>query len=113
MIVSGIVEKGRGEAGPVYGLPTANIRVGAWFRPGIYAGKVTIDAGVFNAIVYYGMIDGLLEAHLFDFSGDLLGQTITVEIGSKVDDYEPFVSVQIMREKIEKDIKKVKVCLQE
>jgi riboflavin kinase/FMN adenylyltransferase len=113
MMVSGIVEKGRQEAGPVYGLPTANINVGGWFRPGVYAAKVTTDNKTYNAIVCYGASKDTLEAHLFDFKGDLYGQNITVEILDKVSDIDPMFSVEQMRNKIQQDVKKVKLCLQE
>lgn len=112
MNVSGIVERGRGEAGPVYGLPTANIKVGGWFRPGVYAGKVTIDEGEFGAIICYGASKDLLEAHLFDFEGDLYGRTISVEILDKVSNIDPLVTVDRMREKIKKDVLKARACLQ-
>lgn len=113
MMVSGIVEKGRGEAGPVFGLPTANITVGGWFRPGIYSGKVTVGDKTYGAAICYGAMKDKLEAHLLDFSGDLYGQTITVEILDKVSDIDPMISVEQMRDKIQKDLKKVKLCLQE
>jgi len=111
MMVSGIVEKGRGEAGPVYGLPTANIKVGGWFRPGVYAAKVTTDSNTWNAIVCYGAAKDTLEAHLFNFNGDLYGQTITVEILEKVSDIDPLISIELMKNKIQQDVKKVKLCL--
>ncbi len=111
MIVSGIVEKGKGEAGPIYGLPTANIKVGGWFRPGVYAAKVTTDTNSYKAIVCYGAWRDVLEAHLFGFTGDLYGQTITIQILDKVSDIEPLISTELMREKIQEDVKKVKLCL--
>ncbi|MFA5946422.1 MAG: riboflavin kinase [Patescibacteria group bacterium] len=113
MMVSGIVEKGKGEAGPIYGLPTANITIGGWFRPGIYSGKVTVSNKTYGAAICYGASKDKLEAHLLDFSGDLYGQTITVEILDKVSDIDPMISVEQMRDKIQKDLKKVKLCLQE
>jgi len=112
MMVSGIVQKGRGEAGPIYGLPTANIRAGEWFRPGVYAGRVTTDVGTFGAVICFGATKNLLEAHLFDFVGDLYGQTISVEVLDKVNDIDPLISVEQMREKIKLDVEKARLCLQ-
>lgn len=113
MMVSGIVEKGRQEAGPVYGLPTANLTVGGWFRPGIYSGRVMIGNKTYGAAICYGAEKNKLEAHLLDFTGDLYGQTITVEILDKVSDIDPLISIEQMRDKIQQDVKKVRLCLQE
>ena len=113
MTVSGIVQKGLGEAGPIYGLPTANITVGGWFRPGIYSGEVMVADKTYGAVICYGAVKDKLEAHLLDFSGNLYGQTITVEILDKVSDIDPLISVEQMRDKIKQDVKKVRLCLQE
>jgi riboflavin kinase/FMN adenylyltransferase len=68
------------------GFPTANIRLdaGCALRHGIYAVRVGIGGRRYEGVANFGrrpMFDTgavLLEVFLFDFSGDLYGQTIDV-----------------------------------
>ncbi|WP_265569976.1 bifunctional riboflavin kinase/FAD synthetase [Sphingomicrobium nitratireducens] len=71
------------------GWPTANVELGSYLRPayGIYAVRVNLrDGSRHDGVANLGvrpMFDPpkeLLEAHLFDFDGDLYGQTIEVEL---------------------------------
>ena len=74
--------------GTDFGWPTANMKLGPYLRPayGVYAVRVRLPgdrefAGVAN-LGQRPMFEPeeLLEAHLFDFSGDLYGQTIEVAL---------------------------------
>jgi riboflavin kinase/FMN adenylyltransferase len=68
------------------GFPTANIRLhaGCQLRHGIYAVRASVGARRYDGVANFGrrpMYDTgavLLEVFLFDFSGDLYGQTIDV-----------------------------------
>jgi riboflavin kinase/FMN adenylyltransferase len=71
------------------GWPTANMELGNYLRPkyGIYAVRVTLDDGSEHAGVAslgvrptFDPPKELLEAVLFDFEGDLYGQTIEVAL---------------------------------
>lgn len=71
------------------GYPTANVDLGNYLRPayGIYAVQVTLEDGrVINGAANLGIRPSfdppkeLLEPHLFDFSGDLYGQSIDVAL---------------------------------
>ena len=84
--IEGQVEHGNGR-GHDLGWPTANLRLGKYQRPayGIYAVRVRLDDGSeHDGVASLGirpMFDPpeeLLEAHLFDFDGDLYGRTIEV-----------------------------------
>jgi riboflavin kinase/FMN adenylyltransferase len=79
--------------GRVFGWPTANMRLGPYLRPayGIYAVRVRLpDATGFGGAEHDGVAnlghrpmfepEELLEAHLFDFDGDLYGQAIEVAL---------------------------------
>ena len=81
----------RGEArGRNLGYPTANIALGELIHPatGVYAVRVEINgAGPWLPGVAYigprptfGGVETLLEAHLFDFSGDLYGKGLRVAL---------------------------------
>ena len=86
--IRGVVEHGN-KLGRTLGFPTANLDMGPYLRPayGVYAVRVrraggTIHDGVANLGVR-PMIEPpkeLLEAWLFDFDGDLYGETLDVEL---------------------------------
>jgi len=87
--LEGIVEHGDAR-GRALGYPTANVRVGQYQRPqyGIYAVRVRIEGdeqdhpGVANFGIrpMFEPPEELLEAHLFDFEGDLYGRRIEVDL---------------------------------
>ena len=86
--LAGIVEHGA-KLGRSLGFPTANLDLGAFLRPayGVYAVRVRLESGqMVDGVANLGvrpMIEPpleLLEAHLFDWSGDLYGQRIEVEL---------------------------------
>ncbi len=84
--------------GRVIGTPTANISLGDYQRPlyGIYATRTRLpgngkDGGrVFGGVANLGvrpmfeLETPLLEAWLFDFSGDLYGQTVETELVARL-----------------------------
>lgn len=92
-VLSGVVTQGKQMAAPILETPTANIDIGEdRVLPlyGVYLVKASLDDGS----VYYGVanigvrptVDDVdipkLEVHLFDFTGDLYGSIITVELVS-------------------------------
>src|SRR5690606_22303220 len=97
--VSGRVVRGR-QLGRTLGYPTANLRFGGKVPAlrGIYATRVHgIEAGVawpsvssFGTRPTVGGVEPLLEAHLFDFDGDLYGRRIEVEFVARLRDEEKF-----------------------
>lgn len=113
MQITGIVQCGNGDAGRLYELPTANlIFVSTELAPGIYTGKVKTEHGIFDSVVCYGVEPGKLEAHLFDFTGNLYDQSITVEIIERVASLTSFISVEQMKRKIHADAATARLCLQ-
>ena len=86
--VRGIVEHGA-KLGRTLGFPTANLRLGDYLRPrfGVYAVRVRMpDGSVRDGVANLGirpMIQPaveLLEVFVFDWTGDLYGQQIAVEL---------------------------------
>lgn len=86
---SGIVEGGI-EVARKTGFPTANIRFEQADISGTYAGIVVVDDVKYQSAVYANQERHLLEAHLFNFSGDLYGKKITVLLLKKLLDAEKF-----------------------
>ena len=75
--------------GRTIGFPTANIALGRQLEParGVYAVTTVVDGGVVPGVANIGrrptVADGVLsrvEAHLFDFAGDLYGRILDVSL---------------------------------
>jgi riboflavin kinase/FMN adenylyltransferase len=98
--------------GRTLGFPTANI---APDRPvlvaaGVYACTVEVGGQRRQAVVNVGVRPTFgeevlaVEAYLFDFSGDLYGQTIRLAFVSRVREERRFVSVDALRAQIADDV---------
>ena len=95
------------------GYPTANLRLGHYQRPqyGIYAVRVRIDGhdrdhpGVasFGIRPMFDPPEELLEAHLFDFEGDLYGRQIEVDLIAYIRAEEKFDSIDALVAQIRSD----------
>ncbi len=93
------------------GFPTANVMLpDCGLRHGIYAVRVRLESGLFrDGVASYGrrptFDDGapLLETYLFDFSGDLYGQEIAVELVGYIRGEERFASADALVERMHVD----------
>jgi riboflavin kinase/FMN adenylyltransferase len=92
-VQSGKVERGTGVAREA-GFPTANIHFEEPDISGTYAGKVIVDDGEYRAAVYANQERQVLEAYLFDFSGDLYGKQMTVVLFWKLAGTKMFRNTQ-------------------
>jgi riboflavin kinase/FMN adenylyltransferase len=109
--IPGKVVHGR-ELGRKLGYPTANLRLMGKRAPlgGVYATWVHGVGEAPHASVsslgtrptVFGR-EPLLEAHLFDFDGDLYGQRITVEFVEKLRDEERFDDLPALVRQMDKD----------
>ena len=118
--ISGHVVRGK-RLGRTLGYPTANLRFGgktpAFF--GVHAAWVHgIDAAPLPAVSSFGTrptVDGvepLLEAHLFDFDGDLYGRRIEVEFVAKLRDEEKFPDLPALVAQMHHDAAQARAILQ-
>ena len=96
--IEGVVERGD-QRGRELGYHTANLTLGDYQRPkyGIYAVRVTLPDGTEHPGVAslgirptFSPPQELLEAHLFDFDGDLYGQTIEVALHAWIREEKKF-----------------------
>lgn len=116
--MSGKVVKGE-QNGRKIGFPTANIMLRRHKSPiaGVFAVKVKCDMGHFNGVANVGSRPTLngekiqLEAHLFDFQGDLYGQTIDVEFIAKIRAEKRFADFQELSKQIKIDAQQAKDLL--
>jgi len=97
------------ERGGTLGFPTANIAVEPNLlvsANGIYAGfalgrHAAISVGT-NP--HYGGTERRIEAHILDFSGDLYGQRLVVELWEKLRDEQAFASEEELVAQIARDV---------
>lgn len=108
--IGGHVVCGR-QLGRTLGFPTANLRFGGK-RPalsGIYATRVHGLGAPRASVSSFGTrptVDGiepLLEAHLFDFEGDLYGRRIEVEFVAKLRDEVKFPDLPTLTLQMQRD----------
>jgi riboflavin kinase/FMN adenylyltransferase len=99
--------------------PTANLVLepGHRLAHGVYAIRVRIDDQSHAGVASFGVrptIDNgapLLEAHLFDFAGDLYGKTIEVEFVERIRGEEKFASLEALKAEMERDKAKARAIL--
>lgn len=117
--IGGHVVRGR-QLGRKLGYPTTNIRLGRRTSPvnGIFAVRVHgVAEHSMAAVASLGVrptvagVEPLLEAHLFDFDGDLYGRRIDVEFVAKLRDEEKFDSLESMVEQIGRDAEQARGLL--
>jgi riboflavin kinase/FMN adenylyltransferase len=110
--VEGTVVTGDARGGTL-GFPTANLDV----RPellvpanGIYAGAVgdTRAAVSIGTNPHYGGRERRVEAHLLDFSGDLYGQRLLVELWRRLRDEQAFESEEALIHQIGQDVEQTR-----
>ena len=85
--IEGVVELGD-QRGRTIGFPTANVALGEHLRPrfGVYAVRALVDGNWRDAVANLGRrptigkLQENFEVHLFDFVGDLYGQTLRVAL---------------------------------
>ncbi|GGZ11833.1 bifunctional riboflavin kinase/FAD synthetase [Shewanella fodinae] len=117
--LSGRVVHGQ-QLGRTLGFPTANIALKRQVVPvrGVFAVRLSWPGSTpFDGVANVGFrptVKGqncLLEVNLFDFSGDLYGQRVEVELVAKIRDEKPFHSLDALQKQIMNDADKVKALL--
>lgn len=117
--IGGRVVRGN-QLGRTLGFPTANLRFGGKMPAlsGIFATQVHgADAHPLPAVTSVGTrptVNGtepLLEAHLFDFDGDLYARRIEVEFIAKLRDEEKFVDLPTLVAQMHRDAAQARAIL--
>jgi riboflavin kinase/FMN adenylyltransferase len=117
------VEHGDGR-GRTMGFPTANMNLGHCFAPafGVYAVRVTIldnerEVGRHDGVANFGIRPmyqtalPLMEAHLFDFDGDLYGKHLMVELISYIRPEAKFDGLDALIAQIARDATRARQIL--
>jgi len=118
--VAGRVVRGR-QLGRTLGYPTANLRFGNKVPAlrGIYATRVHgvgdrpwPSVSSFGTRPTVGGVEPLLEAHLFDFEGDLYGRRIEVEFVARLRDEVKFPDLPTLVAQMDRDAAEARRLLQ-
>ena len=107
MRYKGVVQKGDKRGGTL-GFPTINIPFSGETAGGIFAAAVFIDGKEYLAAAYVNNSRHILEAHLLDFSDDLYGKEVEIELLEKIRDNEKFADETSLKAAIARDIAKVR-----
>lgn len=117
--VRGTVEHGA-KLGRTLGFPTANVALGPYVRPryGVYAVRVGLaDGSRVDGVANLGirpMIEPpkeLLEAWLFDWDGDLYGQTIALELIEFLRPEAKLAGLEELKAQVARDAEAAKAAL--
>lgn len=115
-VLDGTVVRGAGR-GAGLGYPTANLQTPPRLLlpgSGVYAGRARVPQGEYVAAINVGTnptfgVEPLhVEAYLLDFSGDLLGQPISIEFWVRLRDEERFASAEELKAQIAEDVRRTR-----
>ncbi len=116
--LSGLVVRGR-ERGRTIGFPTANLASETECIPpdGVYATRVILDDGAHPSITNIGMRPTFsesarsIEAHIFDFTRDIYGKRIKLELVERIRPEKKFDNTESLKAQIAEDLKKAREIL--
>ncbi len=106
--------------GRTIGFPTANVDLGAYLRPayGIYAVQVRLpDGRIVGGAANLGIRPTfeppkeLLETYIFDFAGDLYGQTIEVALVERLRGEAKFDSLDALVVQMDDDVARARAII--
>ena len=110
--LNGIVVKGQ-QIGRSIGFPTANIHIPNDYKliphDGVYAVEVKVEGVLFKAMLNIGnrpTVNGTrktVEAHLFDFQGDLYNKLVTVYFREFIREEKKFESLEALKNQLVQD----------
>lgn len=111
MRIIGIVKNGKNK-GEKIGFPTINLALGEKhndsIESGVYAGKIFFDRGTKKVAVFIDIKKNLLEAYILDFSENLRGKNVEIEIGEKIRDTIKFANEAELILQIGRDVEKIR-----
>ncbi|MBC6366132.1 bifunctional riboflavin kinase/FAD synthetase [Algoriphagus sp. AK58] len=118
--LNGLVVKGQ-QIGRSIGFPTANIHIPNDYKliphDGVYAVEAKVDGLLYKAMLNIGnrpTVDGsrkTVEAHLFDFQGDLYNKLITIYFREFIREEKKFESLEALKNQLIQDQKTAKSLL--
>jgi riboflavin kinase/FMN adenylyltransferase len=115
-LVRGEVVKGH-QRGRAIGVPTANIKFDDQLVPmdGVYAGRCAVEGVNYAAAISVGTMPTFgenarqVEVHLLDFSGDLYGRKLEVQMVDWIRGQRRFGNVEALKEQMGRDLDRVRM----
>jgi riboflavin kinase / FMN adenylyltransferase len=111
-IFTGVVVKGN-QLGRKIGYPTANLIPGKdeelSLKKGVYAVRVEVNQNVYDGMANIGIRPTLdqheliIEAHLFNFTDDIYGKTITIFFHDYIREEQKFSNLDELKVQLAKD----------
>ena len=117
--LSGNVVAGTGR-GVKLGFPTANLDISqeqALPTDGVYAGWAYTDGKTYQAMTNigrnptFGSGDRTVETYIIDYSGDLYGRELKIDIIERLREERKFDSVEALKEQVAEDVRQGKAIL--
>ncbi len=118
--IRGIVQKGMQRGGPVIGFPTANLKINSQDlcpRPGVYVVQAIYDTHCYGGVVNIGVNPTFgdqelrAEVHIFDFSQDIYGHPLKVNLIQRIRDEKRFPGPEELRAQISRDVEQARAIL--
>lgn len=103
--------------GTALGFPTLNIKINSdkfLLKDGVYLGKVNLDNKEYLALINYGarptfnLNEKLIEAHLVGYSGNLYGQSVTLNFIDFMRDIVKFNNMEELKNQLSLDLERAK-----
>jgi riboflavin kinase/FMN adenylyltransferase len=112
--IEGSVIKGKGRGKNLLNIPTANITTPVEIAPkeGVYAVRVGFNNSIYEGVANigknptFGNTDVSYEVHLFNFSGDLLGEDIRIFFIDRLRGEQLFPDILSLEKQIRNDIER-------
>ena len=104
------------QRGRTIGMPTANLDCGGQLIPadGVYAGRCAVDGTPYPVAMSigtnptFGDPSRQVEAHLIDYSGDLYGRTVRVDLADWLREMVKFDGVEALQAQMARDVGRAK-----
>ena len=110
--IEGVVVQGD-KLGRLLGFPTANINFPntdlITIPTGVYASKIIYQNSVYNGMVYvgvrptFGKSELTVEVNLFDFHGELYGETLKILFIRKIREEKKFPDIESLKTQLRED----------
>jgi riboflavin kinase / FMN adenylyltransferase len=119
-MIDGMVIKGKGRGQSLLNIATANITTPVEIspKPGVYAVRVRFNGHTYEGVANigknptFGNADVSYEVHLFDFSGDLLGQRLRIYFIDRLRGERTFPDAAALAKQIRSDMEYTREILQ-
>lgn len=118
MILTGIVISGKGR-GKSLGFPTANLLLQeSWTREGVFLAQTKWKRKTYPSLFFSGQsktfyeTDWSYEVHLLEFSGNLYGETLTVDVLKKIRNNRKFKGSAQLINAIHQDVREARKFFQ-